>query len=132
MDPLFWLGVSLCLVAMSLTAVLIVAIPAFQELSKAAQSAQKLFDLLAREMPPTLESMRRTGNELSELSDDMSQGLEHANHVVKQVDESLSEVKYQVDRAKVGTTSLVVGLQAAWRSLASGGRSKRSQRRRRG
>lgn len=125
MDPLFWLGVSLCLVAMSLTAVLLVAVPAFQELSKAAQSAQKLFDLLSREMPPTLEALRRTGLELSDLTEDMSQGLEQANHLVKQVDDSLSEVKHQVERATVGTTSLVVGVQAAWRSLIGKGHRRK-------
>lgn len=122
MEPLFWLGLSLCLVAMSLTAVLIVAVPAFQELSKAAQSAQKLFDLLSRELPSTLEAMRRTGLELSDLTEDVSQGLEHASHVVKQVDDSLTEVKYQVERANVGTKSLVVGIAAAWRSFSRGGR----------
>ena len=121
MDPLFWLGLSLCLVAMSLTAVLIVAVPAFQELSKAAQSAQKLFDLLSRELPSTLEAMRKTGLELSDLTEDMSQGLEHASHVVKQVDESLTEVK----RANVGTKSLVVGITAAWRSFSRSGRRRR-------
>ena len=125
MDPLFWLGLSLCLVAMSLTAVLIVAVPAFQELSKAAQSAQKLFDLLSRELPSTLEAMRRTGLELSDLTEDVSQGLEHASHVVKQVDESLTEVKYQVERANVGTKSLVVGIAAAWRSFSRSGRRQR-------
>jgi uncharacterized protein YoxC len=125
MDPLFWLGLSLCLVAMSLTAVLIVAVPAFQELSKAAQSAQKLFDLLSRELPSTLEAMRKTGLELSDLTEDMSQGLEHASHVVKQVDESLTEVKYQVERANVGTKSLVVGITAAWRSFSRSGRRRR-------
>lgn len=125
MDPLFWLGLSLCLVAMSLTAVLIVAVPAFQELSKAAQSAQKLFDLLSRELPPTLDAMRKTGLELSDLTEDMSQGLEHASHVVEQVDKSLTEVKYQVERANVGTKSLVVGMTAAWRSFFRGGRRRR-------
>lgn len=125
MEPLFWLGLSLCLVAMSLTAVLIVAVPAFQELSKAAQSAQKLFDLLSRELPSTLEAMRRTGLELSDLTEDVSQGLEHASHVVKQVDESLTEVKYQVERANVGTKSLVVGIAAAWRSFSRSGRRRR-------
>ncbi len=125
MDPLFCLGLSLCLVAMSLTAVLIVAVPAFQELSKAAQSAHKLFDLLSRELPPTLEAMRRTGLELSDLTEDVSQGLEHASHVVKQVDESLAEVKHQVKRANGGTKSLVVGIAAAWRSFSRGGRKRR-------
>ena len=125
MDPVFWLGVSLFLVAISLTVVLVTAIPAFQELSKAAQSAQKLFDLLQRELPSTLDALRRTGVELSDLSEDMSEGIQNASHVVKQVDESLTEVKYQVERANVGTKSLVVGLAAAWRSFSGGGRRRR-------
>jgi uncharacterized protein YoxC len=125
MDPVFWLGVSLFLVAISLTVVLVVAVPAFQELSKAAQSAQKLFDLLQRELPSTLEALRRTGGELSNLSEDMSESLQTASHVVKQVDESLMEVKHQVQRAGIGTTSFLVGIRAAVRSL---GQSKRRKR----
>jgi len=129
-DPVFWLGVSLLLVAVSLTAVLVVAVPAFQELSKAAQSAQKLFDLLQRDLPPTLESLRRTGLDISDLTDDMTQGLQNASQMVKQVDESLTEVKHQVQRASVGTTSFLVGMQAAWRSLTrNSGKSRRSRRR---
>ena len=122
MDPVFWLGVSLFLVAISLTVVLVTAIPAFQELSRAAQSAQKLFDLLQRELPSTLDALRRTGVELSDLSEDMSEGIQNASHVVKQVDESLMEVKHQVQRAGIGTTSFLVGMRAAMRSL---GRSRR-------
>jgi uncharacterized protein YoxC len=122
MDPVFWLGVSLFLVAISLTVVLVVAIPAFQEFGKASQSAQKLFDLLQRELPATLEALRRTGVDLSDLSEDMSESIQTASHVVKQVDESLMEVKHQVQRAGIGTTSFLVGVRAAVRSL---GRSKR-------
>ena len=122
MDPVFWLGVSLFLVAISLTVVLVAAIPAFQELSKAAQSAQKLFDLLQRELPSTLDALRRTGVELSDLSEDMSEGIQNASHVVKQVDKSLMEAKQQVQRAGIGTTSFLVGMRAAMRSF---GRSRR-------
>ena len=53
-DPVFWLGISLFLVAVSLTAVLVVTIPALQEVARAARSAEKLFDTLNREFPPTL------------------------------------------------------------------------------
>jgi hypothetical protein len=59
-DPLFWLGLSLLLVATSLTAVLVAAIPALQELARAARSAEKLFDTLSRELPPTLEAVSYT------------------------------------------------------------------------
>lgn len=53
-DPLFWLGLSILLVAVSLTAVLVAALPALQEIAKAARSIEKLADTLSRELPPTL------------------------------------------------------------------------------
>lgn len=75
-DPLFWLGLSILLVAVSLTAVLIAALPAFQELARAARSAEKLFDTLQREFPPTLEAIRLTGMEINELTEDLNEGEE--------------------------------------------------------
>ena len=66
-EPLFWLGLSIVLVATSLTAVLVAAIPALQELARAARSAEKLFDTLSRELPPTLEAIRTTGLEITDL-----------------------------------------------------------------
>ena len=41
-NPLFWLGLSLGLVAMSLTVVLITFIPLAQELAQTARSAEKI------------------------------------------------------------------------------------------
>ena len=43
-EPLFWLGLSILLVAVSLTALLVAAIPALQEVARAARSAEKLFE----------------------------------------------------------------------------------------
>ena len=81
-DPIFWLGMSLFLVSISLTAVLIAALPALQELGRAARSAEKLFDSLSREFPPTLESIRLTGLEISELTDDLNQGVQSVTDMV--------------------------------------------------
>jgi uncharacterized protein YoxC len=117
MDPLFWLGLSILLVAVSLTAVLVVAIPAFQELGRAARSAEKLFDTLSRELPPTLEAIRLTGLEISELTDDVSQGVQSAGQVVKQVDQSLGGVKQQAQRVQTTTRSVFAGVKAAWKTL---------------
>lgn len=114
-DPLFWLGFSLLLVAVSLTAVLIVALPALQELARAARSAEKLFDTLNRELPPTLEALRLTGLEISDLTDDMSEGVQHAGRVVQQLDQSMSGVKQQAKQAQVVTSSVLSGFQAAWK-----------------
>ncbi|MCC5622384.1 DUF948 domain-containing protein [Nostoc sp. CHAB 5715] len=116
-DPLFWLGLSLLLVATSLTAVLVAAIPALQELARAARSAEKLFDTLSRELPPTLEAIRVTGLEITDLTDDVSEGVKSANQVVKQVDQSLDSVRIQAQNLQVGTRSIFVGAKAAWRNF---------------
>ena len=115
-EPLFWLGISLFLVSISLTSVLIIAFPAFQEVARAARSAEKLFDTLHREFPPTLESIRLTGLEISELTDDLNEGVKGATEVIKQVDQSLMTAKQQVNRAQGGTRRLVTGVQAAWQT----------------
>jgi uncharacterized protein YoxC len=115
-EPLFWLGLSLVLVAVSLTAVLIAALPALQELARAARSAEKLFDTLRREFPPTLEAIRLTGLEISELTDDLNEGVKSASEVVKQVDRSLSGATKQVRKLQIGTRSVSAGMKAAWRS----------------
>lgn len=114
-DSLFWLGLSLLLVAISLTAVLITALPAIQEVARAARSAEKLFDTLNREFPPTLEAIRLTGLEISELSDEINQGVESASRVVKSVDRSIDNVKKQAELARNTTHSLMVGVKAAWK-----------------
>ncbi len=115
-EPLFWLGLSLLLVAISLTAVLIAALPALQELARAARSAEKLFDTLRREFPPTLEAIRLTGLEISELTDDLNEGVKNASDALKQVDRGFSDAREQIDRVQVGTRRVVVGIKAAWQS----------------
>lgn len=124
-DPLFWLGLSILLVAASLTAVLVAAIPALQELARAARSAEKLFDTLYKELPPTLDSIRMTSLEITDLTDDVSEGVKSAGQVVKQVDQTLDSAKKQAQNVQVGTRSIIVGVKAAWKSFT---RSKSSRR----
>lgn len=116
-DPLFWLGLSILLVAVSLTAVLIAAIPALQELARAARSAEKLFDTLSRELPPTLNAIRTTGMEITDLTDDVSEGVKSASQVVQQVDQSLDSAKKQAQNVQIGTRSIFVGVKAAWKTF---------------
>jgi uncharacterized protein YoxC len=105
------------LVAVSLTAVLIVLIPAVQELARAARSAEKLFDTLARDLPPTLESIRLTGLEITELTEDVSDGVRSAGQVVRQVDQSLAGVRTTARSANVTGRSVAAGMKAAWKTL---------------
>lgn len=116
-DPLFWLGLSLLLVAVSLTAVLVAALPALQELGRAARSVEKLADTLRRELPPTLEAIRLTGLEISDLTNDVSEGVKSAGQVAKNVDQSVSSVKNQAQKVQVNTRGVVAGVKAAWKTL---------------
>ena len=105
------------LVAVSLTAVLVTLIPAVQALARAARSVEKLADTLSREFPPTLEAIRLTGLEISELTDDVSDGVQSAGEVVKQVDRSIGSAKKQAQNVQVTTRSVVTGVKAAWKTL---------------
>lgn len=117
-DPLFWLGLSILLVAVSLTAVLVAALPALLELARAARSAEKLFDTLRRDLPPTLEAIRLTGLELTDLTDDASDGVKSVVQVAKQVDQSLDSAVKQAQKVEIRTRSVFAGVKAAWKSLS--------------
>ena len=114
-DPLFWLGLSLFLVSFSLFAVLLVTIPTLQEVTRAARSAEKLFETLNREFPPTLEAIRLTGKEVGDLTDELNQGINSATGVVKQVDKSLVTAKQQVEQIQQSGQGVLAGITTAWK-----------------
>ncbi len=114
-EPLFWLSCSLLLVAVSLTALLAVAIPAVLELAGAARSAEKLFDTLNRELPPTLEAIRMAGVELSDLSGEVNSSVQSAASLVKKVDQGLITAKQQAQQLQTTTMGVMAGVRAAWR-----------------
>ncbi|MEM8830613.1 MAG: hypothetical protein AAGE96_14825 [Cyanobacteria bacterium P01_G01_bin.19] len=126
-EPLFWLGLSLLLVSFSLFAVLLVTIPTLQEVAKAARSAEKLFDTLNREFPPTLEAIRMTGKEVGELTDELNQGINNATGVVKQVDRGLVNAKIQAQQVQESSRGLITGVKVAWKTWRSSDRSNVSQ-----
>jgi uncharacterized protein YoxC len=116
-EPIFWLGVSMFLVALCLSFVLMTAIPAFKELARAARSAEKLFDTLHRELPPTLDAIRTTGLDIADLKDEISEGVDKTTRVISQVDQSLMEVRHQVKQTSVNTRSVWAGISATWNVL---------------
>jgi len=128
-NPVFWLGLSILLVAFSLTVFLVAALPALQEIARAARSIEKLIDTLRRELPPTLEAIRLTGMEISDLTDDVSEGVKSAGQVVKQVDQGLDSAKKQAQKAQVTTKSVFVGVKAAWSNLTQSPSTRRSSER---
>ncbi|MFH7242730.1 MAG: DUF948 domain-containing protein [Spirulina sp.] len=118
-DPLFWLALSLFCVAVSFTTVLLIAVPALRELSRAASRAEKLLDTLDRELPPTLDALRRTGAEVADLTDELHHGVQSAGRIIGQVDEGLTSTRQQVTSLHRGSRSLWVGVQAAWQVWAT-------------
>ncbi|MGD1919105.1 MAG: hypothetical protein ACFCAD_09540 [Pleurocapsa sp.] len=93
-----------------------VTIPTLQEVARAASSAEKLFDTLNREFPPTLEAIRMTGKEVGELTDELNQGINNATGVVKQVDRGLVNAKIQAQQVQQSSKGLVVGIKTAWKT----------------
>lgn len=124
-EPVFWLGLSFLLVVVCLTALLVTAIPAFQELARAARSVVKLADTLSRELPPTLEAIRLTGLEISELSEELNQGARNAGETIEQINESIKGAKKQAQSATVATRSVIAGLKAGWKAFRKPKRSRR-------
>lgn len=119
-DPLFWLALSLVLLALSLVSLVLAALPALRALGRAAHSTERLMNTLDRELPPTLEALRLTGQELTDLSDDLSDGVQRAGHIVQQVDQSLEVARYQAQTLHTGSKSLLVGVRAAWQVWRQG------------
>ncbi|MCS7030052.1 MAG: hypothetical protein NZL92_00780 [Gloeomargarita sp. SKYG116] len=115
-EAIFFLGLSLALVAVSLTAVLIALIPAVQEIARAARSIEKLADTLNRDLPPTLDAIRLTGMEISDLTDDVSQGVQSASRLVEQVNQGVESTKQTLRRTQISTRSVWVGVKAAWQT----------------
>ncbi|WP_434687089.1 DUF948 domain-containing protein [Pseudanabaena minima] len=125
-EAIFLLGLSFLLVVVCLTILLLTAIPTFQELAKAANSIIRLADTLTRELPATLEAIRMTGLELSELSDELNQGAKNAGEAVKQVNEGIKGVRQGASNATIATKSAFAGIKAGLKSLGRPRRKKRS------
>ncbi|MFS8867408.1 hypothetical protein [Synechococcus sp. H65.1] len=119
-DPVFWLGLSVGLVAVAILAVILTLLPAVIQLGRAAQSVERFFDTLLRELPPTLEALRLTSLEVSEIADSLDEGVKGAGQVVKQVSRSLEGARAQAQGAQVNVRSFWAGVRAAWQTLASG------------
>lgn len=117
------------MLALGLALLVCVSIPALMGLARAARSAEKLFDTLDRELPRTLEAMRHTGSDLSGLADDMTDGINSARNIVKQVDHGLGDVRHQASQAKRTTRSVAVGFKAAWRVLTKSKKTRPKRRR---
>ncbi len=124
-NPIFWVALSFLLLTISLTALIVAAIPLLQELTKTSRTIEKLADTLIRELPPILDAIRRTGIEINNLTEDMSSGIKSASQVVKQVDQSVNQVSSQAKKVQITTRSVFAGVKATWQKLTNSKSKKR-------
>ncbi|MFN5856662.1 MAG: DUF948 domain-containing protein [Pseudanabaenaceae cyanobacterium] len=129
--PILLLGCSFLLVVVCFTVLLLTAIPAFQELAKAGRSVSKLAETLSRELPPTLEAIRLTSLEITELGEELNQSAKSAGEAVKQVNESLQTVRRSADNASTVTRSALTAITTLGKNglqtLRNPGRAKRDK-----
>jgi hypothetical protein len=116
-NPVFWLGLSVGLVAAGLFAVIITLLPAVIQLGRAAKSVERFFDTLLQELPPTLEALRLTTLEVSEIADSVDEGVKGAGQVVKQVNQSIEGARTSARTVQINTQSAWAGVRAAWKTL---------------
>ncbi len=116
-NPIFWLGLSVGLVAAGLFTVVVTMIPAVIQLGRAAKSVERFFDTLLQELPPTLEAIRLTTLEVSEIADSVDDGVKGAGQVVQQVNRSLEGARTQAKGAQVNAQSVWAGVRAAWQTF---------------
>jgi hypothetical protein len=57
--------------------------------------------------------------EITDLTDDLSEGVQSAGNVVKQVDQTLSGARQQAKQVRLNTRSIVTGLRAAWKTFTA-------------
>lgn len=120
-DPVFWLALSLFLVSISLTAVLVAAFPAFLELARVARSAEKILDTLQQELPAILESLRLTGEEVTELTNDVNTGVKRATQAVQRFDQGMTTARNQSQEVKKQTRGVLTGVRVAWQTWRNKG-----------
>ncbi|MGY6530579.1 MAG: DUF948 domain-containing protein [Cyanobacterium sp.] len=121
-NPIIWLGLSFALVAISLCGVLVALIPLAQQLSNTARSAEKLLDTINKEFPDTLESLKATNYEITELAGEVKQGVKSVSSVTKQIDNNLTQAKKQAKNVQVKSRSLWTGLKIGlktWKNYPS-------------
>ena len=92
-------------------------IPTLREVARAARSAEKLFETLRREFPPTLEAIRLTGMEISDLTDDITEGVQSAGQVAKQVDQTITGARQQARKVQLSARSMMTGVKTAWKTF---------------
>ncbi|KAM1074253.1 hypothetical protein ACFX11_019423 [Malus domestica] len=105
---LFFLNVVACAVAVSATCLFFSAIPTLLAFKRAAQSLEKLMDVMREELPDTMAAVRLSGMEISDLTMELSdlgheitQGVRSSTRAVRVAEERLRGLTNMASSAPV-------------------------------
>ncbi|KAM1315670.1 hypothetical protein ACFX10_019245 [Malus domestica] len=109
---LFFLNVVACAVAVSATCLFFSAIPTLLAFKRAAQSLEKLMDVMREELPDTMAAVRLSGMEISDLTMELSdlgheitQGVRSSTRAVRVAEERLRGLTNMASSARVQVVS---------------------------
>ncbi|KAM0976299.1 hypothetical protein FF1_019284 [Malus domestica] len=109
---LFFLNVVACAVAVSATCLFFSAIPTLLAFKRAAQSLEKLMDVMREELPDTMAAVRLSGMEISDLTMELSdlgheitQGVRSSTRAVRVAEERLRGLTNMASSAPVQVVS---------------------------
>ncbi|MGA7954907.1 MAG: DUF948 domain-containing protein [Gloeobacterales cyanobacterium] len=120
MDSQFWLGISAGLLGAALLALVLALLPLLSQLTRTARSAERLLDLVERELPPILDSLQQTTAEVTDISQEVGGGLKRVNQTVDAVGTSMGVFQAGVSQVSVSTKAWAAGAKAAWKTLKQG------------
>ncbi|KAM1052661.1 hypothetical protein ACFX13_000257 [Malus domestica] len=109
---IIFLNVVACTVAVSATWLFCSAIPALLAFKRAAQSLEKLMDVMREELPDTMAAVRLSGMEISDLTMELSdlgqeitQGVRSSTRAVRVAEERLRRLTNMAPSASVQVVS---------------------------
>lgn len=117
MDPQFWIGISAGLLGAALLALVLSLLPLLAQLTRTARSAERLLDLVERELPPILDALQQTTAEVSDISQEVGGGLKRVNQTVDAVGTGLGVFQTGVSQVNVRSKAWAAGAKAAWKTL---------------
>jgi hypothetical protein len=113
-EPIFWLGCSLLLVAVKFNGGFHRRFTCSARVSPGSPQCRKIIRYPPSGISPTLEAIRLTGAEISELTENIDEGVKSTRQVVQGVDRSLGSAKAGLSKLDRGGRRLLIGFKVAW------------------
>jgi len=116
-DPQFWLGLTTGLLAAALLVLMVALLPFLQQLQRTATAAERLLNILERELPTVLGNVRDTTGELKDVTSELDTGLKRVNKAADAVGSGVTVAQKQLSGLSLQARALWAGAGTAWQVL---------------